>query len=308
MLDFITTGGKLYIGVLCPEIPTPSISTGTFDGYIDELRIWSRPYNPSVLVRNIRLLVSENTPDLSHSWTLNDGSGIVATETQTGQHMYVTDTTNPPTWVPSDLDLQTDFGLQSDNVTDTDPVSSTSTAACDTLFQSSAVTSQLTGLDNVTNALYEQCKTLVSTTGNDSIAEVLLLTLSALGADVNNLTSSPADGVCNDITTYSAYVASHGSSCASTCVFGTSSSSSCTCDASHWGPDCSSSCQLGADGACNSQGSCDSVSGECTCTRHWLGVTYTTLVYWNSYALSSSFSVMINSFACDSCSGGMVCV
>ncbi|KAK3101710.1 hypothetical protein FSP39_005732 [Pinctada imbricata] len=299
-----STSGSMYIGVLCPGIPTPAISTGTFVGYIDEIRIWSRPYNPAVLTRNWRLLVSENTPDLSHSWTLNDGSGWIASETQSGQHMYVTDTSNPPAWVASDLDLQADFSLVTHNTTDTDPAAAVSTTTCDTLFNSASVTSQLAGLENVTSALYEQCKSLVSASGNDSVAEVLLLTLSGLGADVNNLIDSPASDMCNDISTYSSYVTTYGTSCSSTCVFGTSTLTSCTCDSSHWGSNCSSTCQLGTNGACNSQGSCSSTTGECTCTRHWLSVSYTTLIYWNNYLVSSSYSVTISSFACDTCSGG----
>ena len=83
-------------------------STGIpFNGYLDEVRVWTRPHNPTVVSQNYRVAVTTGTPNLALYWDFNDGKGTVASELMQSQHMEATSRDRPPSWVTTGLELTT---------------------------------------------------------------------------------------------------------------------------------------------------------------------------------------------------------
>ena len=302
--DVFESGGTFTIGQIGDGVIS-LFPIGTFNGYIDELRIWTRPNNPSIIRTNWRISVTDRTPDLHAAWSLNEGTGFVASELKNNQHLFAVNYANPPTWAASDLDLSPGVDLRLPEITAKTPLSTTvDTSKCDALLDSSELDSRCSGLENILSDLHGECITLVQTTGNSDLAEVLLLSIADYCQNAKNLTESPAKALCNQIDVHDKYVSWYGGSCSNECVFGTVYNSVCSCDPSHYGPSCSGSCRLGPQGACNAHGTCDSTSGECQCNSHWNGVTLKASDYWKSLSTQLSVKISLSSYSCADCSLG----
>lgn len=302
--DIFESGGTLTVGQIGDGI-TSLFPIGTFNGYIDELRIWTRPHSPSITRTNWRISVSDRTPDLHAAWSLNEGSGSVASDMKDSQHLYVVNYDKPPTWVASDLDLSPGVDLRLPAITNKTPLSTTvDTSRCDDLLGSTNLASQCSGLENILSDLKNQCIMLVKTTGNSDLAEVILLSVSDYCQNSKNLTDSPIKTLCNQLGVVNGYIPWYGSSCSDECVFGTVNNSVCNCDASHYGPSCSGVCGLGPLGSCNKHGTCDSSSGHCRCDSHWNSYLVTVSEYWKSFSLQYSIKISVSTYSCTECSSG----
>ena len=116
-----TTGGTITLGTLTPDLDV-AIAMGDFVGYIDEVRIWSRPHTPTIVTQNWRVIINWDTADVSHSWTFNEGTGLTASESRKGEHFVVDNALNPPKWSKSDLDLSTDEHIKAPIMTTELPI------------------------------------------------------------------------------------------------------------------------------------------------------------------------------------------
>jgi hypothetical protein len=83
-LDVFTNGGTLTVGQIGAGVTTLA-PIGQFNGYIDEIRMWTRPNNPSIVKNNWRKDVSEKTPDLFAAWSFSEGTGYLSVWTSCGQ-------------------------------------------------------------------------------------------------------------------------------------------------------------------------------------------------------------------------------
>ena len=302
--NIFETGGTLTIGQIGDGVTT-LVPIGEYNGYIDEIRIWTRPHNPTIIRQNWRIAITDKTPDLYAVWSLNEGTGYVAADMKKSQHLYMMYYDNKPTWAASDLELSPGIDLKLPQLTTVTPLSTTvDTSNCDDLLKSTEILNACSGLENTISSLYDQCVTLVKTTGNPDLAEVVLLSLSDYCKEAKNLTESPIKDLCNLLNVYNDYVTWYGGSCDSECVFGATASGACTCDASHYGPSCSGICGLGPLGACNSQGTCNASSGQCSCQAHWYGQTVSVSQYWKSFSSLLSITISVTSNSCSQCSVG----
>lgn len=293
-------GGTLTIGTL-GNIPSVK-NLGTFFGSIDEIRIWSRPHNPTIVVNNWKLLVSPDTPDIFMAWPLNDGHGPVASELKGLQSMLTTDYSHPPSWIVTDLELLPNFELTSTIFTDSVSPPAISTEKCDELFKNAAIRFRVQ-LPNALTAYYEQCKKIVEESNDDSVAELLLFSISELSHEVSNQTTNPTQSICEAFDKYESYIGFYGTNCSRECDFGTVVVENCTCDSAHYGLECRDACALGPNGVCNAEGLCN--LGVCNCHRHWLGNDTNIRMYWENY-LGRSYDIVLNaSTTCSICSYGM---
>lgn len=302
--NIFETGGTLTVGQIGDGV-TSLFPIGTFNGYIDELRIWTRPHSPSIVRNNWRISVTDKTPNLHAVWSLNEGTGYVASDLKNSQHMYMVNYDNTPTWAASDLDLSPGVDLKLPELTALTPLNTAiDTTRCDDLLKSSELTTNCAGLENILSSLYDQCVILVQTTGNPDMAEVILLSFSDYCKEAKNLTDSPIKSMCNLVDVYEQYVSWYGGSCSNECIFGFVNNSICSCDSSHYGLSCSGVCGLGPMGACNSHGTCDSSSGQCACHAHWYGQSVSVSQYWRSFSALFTATISVSSYSCVDCSLG----
>lgn len=303
-LDVFTNGGTLTVGQIGAGVTTLA-PIGQFNGYIDEIRMWTRPNNPSIVKNNWRKDVSEKTPDLFAAWSFSEGTGYLSSDMK-NQNMYPVSFDSPPSWASSDLELSKGVELNLPQLTTASPYSSSvDTAKCDTLLKSSKITTPCAGLENLISTMYDQCLTLVLQTEKQDLAEVLLLSTAEYCKPAKSLSESPAKEFCNDLETYKSYIIWHGVSCDEECLFGTTDSGECICDDAHWGASCTETCSLGTDGSCNLHGECNGTNGYCTCSPHWLGTMMSTTSYWRTFSVQNKVDSNDPYFNCSECTTGM---
>ena len=290
------SSGTLTIGIL-GNIPNEE-NFGIFVGSIDEIRIWSRPHNPTIIVNNWKVKVSRDTVDVFRAWSLNDGVGPIASELKGTQNMFITNYNQPPTWVVADLEFVPNSGLSLPKFTETLPEMPISSKSCDELFEDT--------LKNAYAAYFEQCKKLVQETEDEFVAELLLISIAEVIHESSNQTIQPTQLKCQSFEKYESYIGFYGNNCSNECEFGTTILNNCTCDPLHYGQECRDACALGSNGICNTEGYCDMFSGFCNCERHWLGSETNIRIFWENYLEYTYKSFFNSSTTCSVCSIGLL--
>ncbi|WAR26299.1 hypothetical protein MAR_012003 [Mya arenaria] len=300
--------GTLTLGQVTPGL-SASISAGDFNGFIDEVRVWSRRHNPSVITENFRITVTDTTSDVSHSWNFNEGTGMSAYEHFSGSAMVPVSVAEAPKWVKSTLDLSQKQEFDIPQMTSSDTQNAEALAAavdtCSNLigeFSLNAVSSDMDTLMSVYEAL---CVQEIVNSNDTEQAAAIMASMADLYTSLTNSTDSPIQGLCNVIESLSSYIGAGGANCTS-CNFGNFNEDGvCVCLDSHWGNSCDTICPVTDNGACNSHGVCDTVSGECNChPRHYSGES-TVEDYWKKFISGESLSVDAE-YACGICSGDWV--
>lgn len=304
--DVFNSGGTLTLGQLTPGL-SASLAVGDFTGYIDEVRIWDRPQNPTVVTSNFRVTVDETTSDVSHFWNFNEGTGLTAFDGILGENMLPVNTLNQPRWVKSDLDLSTDQDLEAPTLTAQDEINAqTLQDAQDTCanlinqFSLNVVGSSMATLTTVYEAL---CVQELSTTNDTSQVAAVLASAADLYMGVDNTSTNPIQDLCNSVG-LATYVGASGSSCVS-CVFGSVDNGTCVCFDTHWGTSCDASCPTGDLGACNTYGVCNEATGVCNChPRHYTDAD-SVQDFWRKQINSVSMGTS-SSYVCETCTGEWV--
>ena len=302
--DVFLAGGVLSFG----QPPTGlgvATNIGVFRGLLDEVRVWSRPTNPSVVSQTWRMSVEDGTPDLHLHWPLNDGAGMAASERQRRSTMYALDVNHPPTWEVSDLTLTSketldrgDFALDepddaSEHLLPVEPTSNATIlaaaqAACSSLLDDVTASPQCTGVFPDAGGLAEQCSEMVYSTGSSLSAELFALGLAQFCQEKRELSASPLRSQCSQLQHVRSLLPYYGAGCSGACLFGwTPGRASCVCYPGYWGPSCDRLCPFTDLGVCNANGLCSSASGFCSCSPHWLHSSVTTINYWNGSATAT---------------------
>lgn len=300
---FQTEGGTLTLGQF-PDDVGAGMSMGNYKGYIDEVRVWSRPHNPTIITNNWRTMITDDTSDVWHSWTFNEGVGYTAFEDKQGHNMVALDITSQPSWAKSSLDLSEDKDLDAPRLTTEDELSAAALQEaqemCDNMisnFSLSVVGSSMDVLLDVYEAL---CVQELTSTGDEAQAEAVLAGAADMYISVANSSTNPLESLCNIMTSLSTYIGASGDTC-TTCVFGDVYNGTCVCYDTHWGTTCNEICPVGLLGACNTYGICDEVLGTCKChPRHYAGASSVS-DYWEAIVASTTLDSS-NDYTCDSCS------
>lgn len=295
-VNVFVSGGMLTLGQTPPELSLP-MGVGIFRGLVDEVRVWSRPTNPSIVGKTWRMDVENNTPDVYLHWPLDDGQGMTASERKRRSTMYALDVKNPPSWDISDLTLtpletpaEAGFGTtQTDNSKHYFPVApatnATSLAQAEKLCHDliNALASVFSATTPDLSALEKQCTHMVYATGNQLSAELSVLALAELQQERGEMTSSPLQVNCHLFTALTSVLPYSGPNCSDSCLFGyTMQGSSCICYNGHWGSRCDQLCPYSISGVCNVNGLCSDLTGACFCSSRWLQSTVTSRDYWTS--------------------------
>ena len=269
-------GGVLSLGKAPPGVKAP-VNAGTFHGFIDELHVWNRPHNPTLIKFTWRLEVTRTTPNLLLWWDFHDGRGSSITERISKHHLRAIDPFSPPKWQPSNLQL-----VVKDKMAP--PVRSYNTSqelefkkVCSEMVGNKHLQERCSLGPAITNAFLTQCMQTVSNRQDASASIIPLLQLSSLCVNVMNLTDNPVSSLCGHINN-GLIREWFGTNCTqSKCVFGTFTNSTCNCYDGYFGAECQLSCPVGKHGPCNGQGVC--TEGLCTCQSRWLSEGNSTVDY-----------------------------
>ncbi|KAI8479536.1 hypothetical protein Bbelb_427260 [Branchiostoma belcheri] len=246
----------------------PDAAISVFVGMIDEIRIWEGPVNPSIVAANWGVNVRPGSPDLAMLWSLNEGKGEIAGESESEQHLYFP-THNHPTWVVSDAPVsgeQDSPSLALDpSIADASNSSSNGTSpedaaeTCRELIFSKPLKRECSVLTNSTfDTFYQLCIMEVALTGDNEVAKTVAEALIAYCDQLLEGTSIPDNILCGD-------------TCPEDCVFGELQThpSMCQCFHGYWGTDCSHPCPGEISNTCGNHGTCNVNSGECVCEEGW---------------------------------------
>lgn len=277
---------------------------GVFKGYIDEVRVWSRPHNPTIITNNFRVKVTSETSDILYNWNFNEGIGFTAYESKQSENMVVTDTLNPPVWVQSDLELSENYDLEKPKLT-TEPTITpeeieTAQQICQTLMSNFSVAVTGSSVELLTEVYDELCIKEIIDSGDTAQAEAVLAGAADLYVSAENTSSNPISSLCNVVNTLSDYIGASGQVCKQ-CVFGEVKEDNCICLDTHWGPDCTAICPVGTKGACNVNGVCSPESGICQCYPRHYSSSITVTSVWKGIVFSVSLNIS-EKYTCDRCS------
>ncbi|XP_053400320.1 uncharacterized protein LOC123558658 [Mercenaria mercenaria] len=302
-----TSGGTLTLAQVTPGLNV-DIAMGVLKGYIDEVRVWSRPHNPTIIVNNFRVKVTSDTSDILYNWNFNEGVGFTAHESMQMDNMVVIDTQNPPLWVQSDLELSENYDLDKPKMTTkfgiTEAELEMAQEKCHTLMSnfSNAITGS--SVEMLTEVLDDMCVDELTSTGDSAQAEAILAGAADLFVAAENASSNPISSMCNVVDSLVEYIGASGDIC-KTCIFGDVQDKTCICLDTHWGPTCTAICPVGPLGACSSYGVCSSDVGICYCHPRHYSRAITVTEVWKNYVSSFSLNISIE-YTCDECSQNWV--
>jgi len=306
--DIFTSAGTLTLGQVTPGL-SAGISTGTFTGLIDEVRVWSRTHNPSVIKDNFRVTATKTTTDISHVWNFNEGIGLTAYEKVSATNMMPVSTSNPPVWVKSSLDLSVKGSLDIPRMTATDEQNAdliaAAQAACEGLISSFSLNTIDSDLDTLLAVYQALCMQEMITAGNEDQAAATLASLADQYMAATNDSNNPLVTECA-FSSIAAFVgATIDSGSCTVCKFPRKDvSDGCVCLDTHSGAGCDVACPTTDDQPpCSSNGVC--FSGVCSChPRHYASGS-TAETFWKNYVDEVNPSTT-SGYACEACSDGWV--
>ena len=136
------SGGKATLGQM---LPSATLSTSdhlnAFTGFMGELRMYTRPHNPTVITQNTFIDITENSPDLQHAWNFDISEGDHFIDLKYSVYMIATNVTETPIWGYADYTLNTKDGATSYWVTlpRNDSFETVATQKCDSWFSNALV-------------------------------------------------------------------------------------------------------------------------------------------------------------------------
>ena len=259
-------GGKLALGLW--QATTEVITApGGFIGWIDELVIWNKRFDVALINNFIGVSILKSMDGIVGLWKFNEGTGLIAKDLVGSLHFRLPGSPwSSPSWVPSDLYITVESGIisrieTSDNKTE---------SVCRKIFDSKSLNDSCGSMDERKEFSYQSCVQDVLSSGMIDAGKDSVMSYARECQIARNLTTLPGNDLC-DIFTDERYDNWSGNNCDVICIFGTIKNNTCRCDVGYWGVTCSQECPGGASNPCNRRGTCDVISGVCTCDRKWRG-------------------------------------
>jgi hypothetical protein len=95
---FVHGGSSVNFRVASRVDTNGTASNGTFDGIIDEVRLWSTPRTAAEILQTMYTEIPASNPGLFAYWRFDEGTGLAAGDEKTG---YPGTLVSNPTWVKS---------------------------------------------------------------------------------------------------------------------------------------------------------------------------------------------------------------
>ncbi len=270
-----SSGGTIAIGAWQPS-PNGRLGlvpTTTFVGEIDEFRTWNRAFDYALLQQHWLVNLAPDIDGLTGLWKFNEGEGSVVNDLVGNNHLYFPgEPWNKPVWYHSDLPIPY-MGISRSNV-DNNIINQLANTTCSGLFRSGPLLNYCSRLPSITREqYYDMCVEAVTDTGRNTSSLESVLLFSDYCMKTLSLPVWPAQVLCNKFhgEVFPEWI---GKNCDIPCVFGTKdkdNSEKCKCNFGYWGVACDQTCPGGTNSPCMNHGTCDPISGKCTCELEWTG-------------------------------------
>lgn len=270
-----STWGSIALGAWQPSANgrlgvTP---TTTFIGQIDEFRTWDRAFDYALLQQHWLVNLVPNIDGLTGLWKFNEGFGRVVNDLVGNSHLYFPEEPwNIPVWYYSDLPIPY-VGISASNV-DNNIIQQLANTTCSILFRSGPLLSYCSSLPSLIRSVYyDMCVESVIDTGKNTSSFESVVLFSDYCMKTLSLRLWPAQLLCNKFPGQ-AFPKWIGKNCDIPCIFGEKDKNNlgkCNCKFGYWGSACEHTCPGGTKSPCTNHGTCDPVSGKCTCDVEWSG-------------------------------------
>ena len=255
-----TDGGSVAVGAQAP-FPDDSADTTyptTFDGHVDEIRIWNRGFSLMDVLQSSQKDAAPTFTDLAAQWSFREGSGDTTSDSVSDITMTLSSDT--VTWVVSDAEVTT-----APSVSSTAEVPEELKALCVEVIDDVATSCTALGIA-IKHSFLMNCfdaaaitptsDTIVATATEYAYYCTYMLAPAALVGETCSLESSiDLASVCvEDVN----------------CQFGSSrTNKTCACFTGYWGETCDQDCPGGAENPCYGRGLCSETTGDCACEATW---------------------------------------
>ena len=275
-IDILPMHGKLAVGQWLPSsINTSVLPNSSFNAEIDELRIWSRRSNPSLIHRNSNINPTGSySSDLLHLFKFDNLSRHFVRDELTSMRFAY------HRWYPA-MPRFSDLGIdfQADKTRfENRSLEEAAKSRCRALLFEGDIHRKCKALGyGTTSRHYIECLEDIARSGNVTAAIHAVTSFvdrceSFLGLQDNLLKPFCRIKLSDYFPTWSA------SSCSQSCVYGvwrenvrwhrngtSGTEDKCVCEHGYWGDNCTNICPGGVLNTCNSRGVCDSSNGSCSC-------------------------------------------
>ncbi|XP_063955651.1 uncharacterized protein LOC135154217 [Lytechinus pictus] len=269
-------GGHLALGQWYAHVPfdAPALPAVPFEGGLDEIRLWTRRTNPSVVRSSWKFNADVNTPDLTNLWKMNSGVGDTIVDVIGDYNLKPVDTHLASWQISEDIYTSRNILPFIFPVFRTANLSDLAHTLCHQIFLQGQLFENCQELDDIFFSKYHtQCLYDISFQSDVNAAIQATIAFADICFHELTLTSWPAQYLCNTFQDrdFPYWI---GSECDIPCLFGKrndTNSDICECEVGYWKDDCSSPCPGGIINPCSGHGLCDKQTGHCSCDIHWLG-------------------------------------
>ncbi|XP_070533132.1 uncharacterized protein [Ptychodera flava] len=248
-----------------------------FVGLIDEVRVWDREPNPSLITGTWMDNILEDAEDLVHLWKMNDGDGDAVKDIKNGDDLHMPKW-NKPKWKLPEMNLTVPMSPPLSNpVFFDEDLKQAAESKCSRLLLTGHlyVTCLPLGI-GVIETYYLQCVSDVAYHRDIDAAIEAVVALSdfcyyQLGLNPE-LEKWPGQELCNEFPSRNDFPFWIGTTCEVKCLFGQRDKEDenlCVCEYGYWGVTCEHPCQGGIISPCNNHGACNTSTGLCSCELHW---------------------------------------
>ena len=241
------------------------IPNSTFDAEVDELRIWSRKSNPSLINKNAKINPTSRSykQDLVHLFKFDNLSNHFAKdEVSSLEFRYQQWYPGSPQYSDLDIDEQIEVKVSSNQ-----SLMDQAAVRCQGLLYSGPIYSQCKELhDGIVSYFYELCITDIARTGDPYAGIFAVASFARHCKTMLQIDMNFSQELCSMVQPRTQlYLV--GTNCSHVCVYGTWSvdKSMCICEPGYWGTNCSFLCPGGILNTCNNRGVCDKDNGSCSC-------------------------------------------
>ena len=280
---FFVSGSSVTFGTWPSTLSTPYPYKTTFQGYMDEIRIWKRTFDAVAVWQNVYLNIGDDVEDLGALWKFSEGSGQFSTDIINNVHLEFSATLGPffalsgaplpPESLTFDFYTQIYSKFPDSNTRDEAYAHCTNVVFEENIVQACTALSMSISEFFMQSCFYDMSKNL-----DPLVAYITVRSYATYCMDALQLDENPNTELCRNVSGQTETFLALG--CTDNfCNFGILDleKDECVCLKGYWGVICDGVCPGGHESPCNRQGFCDEHTGRCHCHLTWSAESNCTL-------------------------------
>ena len=278
-LGLLAPGGSLWLGQWhITTVHITGVPLQPFAGSIDDVRVWHRALDTVAVKQSISIMFKSKVSGLSALWLFDEGQGrTIRNPVHSWSVFYLPEVVSRrPVWqfsyshpsLPAAVTkLSTDF--------ENETLGALARGTCNKFIFDAQLMALCGKYLNRAHLqfYYLTCLNDIHASGSLDAAFVTVTLYADYCQTMRRLSTWPARHLCHKFPEYYP-VAWIGVDCNVKCLFGHAHELDpmrCVCERGYWGSDCAKECPGGASHPCNKHGTCDAITGTCTCDLNWRG-------------------------------------